>query len=102
MKVREEMGITNVKLMIPFCRTVEKGKKVLAVMADVGLRRGEQGLKVYVMCEIPANVILTEEFAEIFDTKILSAALQRKGPIKKGDVMKKYTLSGVIIGGCTA
>jgi pyruvate,water dikinase len=66
-KVREEMGLTNVKLMIPFCRTVEEGNKVLAVMAEAGLRRGEQGLEVYVMCEIPANVILTEEFAAIFD-----------------------------------
>jgi pyruvate,water dikinase len=66
-KVREEMGLTNVKLMIPFCRTVEEGKKVLAVMANAGLRRGENGLEVYVMCEIPANVILTEEFAQIFD-----------------------------------
>jgi pyruvate,water dikinase len=66
-KVREEMGLTNVKVMIPFCRTVEEGNKVLAVMADTGLRRGEQGLEVYVMCEIPANVILTEEFAAIFD-----------------------------------
>jgi pyruvate,water dikinase len=66
-KVREEMGLTNVKLMVPFCRTVEEGKKVLAVMAEAGLRRGENGLEVYVMCEIPANVILAEEFAEIFD-----------------------------------
>ena len=66
-KVREEMGLTNVKLMIPFCRTVEEGKRVLEVMAGAGLRRGENGLEVYVMCEIPANVILTEEFAEIFD-----------------------------------
>jgi pyruvate, water dikinase len=66
-KVREEMGLTNVKVMIPFCRTVDEGKKVLALMADAGLRRGEQGLEVYVMCEIPANVILAEDFAEIFD-----------------------------------
>jgi pyruvate,water dikinase len=66
-KVREEMGLTNVKLMVPFCRTVEEGQKVLAVMAEAGLRRGENGLEVYVMCEIPANVILTEEFAQIFD-----------------------------------
>ena len=66
-KVRSEMGLTNVKLMIPFCRTVEEGRKVLAVMADAGLRRGENDLEVYVMCEIPANVILTEAFAEIFD-----------------------------------
>lgn len=66
-KVREEMGLVNLKLMIPFCRTVEEGKRVLEVMADAGLRRGENGLEVYVMCEIPSNVILTEEFAQIFD-----------------------------------
>jgi len=66
-KVRGEMGLTNVKLMIPFCRTVDEGKKVLEVMAQAGLRRGDNGLEVYVMCEIPANVILAEEFAEIFD-----------------------------------
>ncbi|MGD9851705.1 MAG: phosphoenolpyruvate synthase [Nitrospirales bacterium] len=66
-KVREEMGLTNVKLMIPFCRTVEEGKKVLEEMAKHGLKRGDQGLEVYVMCEIPSNVILAEDFAEIFD-----------------------------------
>jgi pyruvate,water dikinase len=66
-RVREEMGLTNLKLMVPFCRTVEEGCKVLEVMAEAGLKRGENGLEVYVMCEIPANVILAEEFAEIFD-----------------------------------
>jgi len=66
-KVREDMGLTNVKLMIPFCRTVEEGKKVLAEMKKHGLQRGEKDLEVYVMCEIPSNVILAEEFAEIFD-----------------------------------
>jgi len=66
-RVREEIGLTNVKLMVPFCRTVEEGKKVLAVMSESGLGRGEQGLEVYMMCEIPANVILAEDFAEIFD-----------------------------------
>jgi pyruvate,water dikinase len=66
-KVRDEMGLTNVKLMVPFCRTVEEGKRVLAVMAEGGLRRGENELEVYVMCEIPSNVLCTEEFAEIFD-----------------------------------
>ncbi|MCI0701591.1 MAG: phosphoenolpyruvate synthase [Planctomycetia bacterium] len=65
--VREGMGLTNLKLMVPFCRTVEEGKRVLAVMAEAGLKRGENGLEVYVMCEIPSNVILTEEFAEVFD-----------------------------------
>jgi len=66
-KVREEMGLTNLKLMIPFCRTVEEGRRVLAEMESQGLRRGENGLEVYVMCEIPSNVILAEEFCGIFD-----------------------------------
>jgi pyruvate,water dikinase len=66
-KVRDEMGLKNVKLMVPFCRTVEEGRKVIAEMAKNGLRRGEDGLEIYVMCEIPSNVILAEEFAEIFD-----------------------------------
>ncbi len=66
-KVREEMGLTNVKLMIPFCRTVEEGKKVLREMERNGLKRGKNGLQVYVMCEIPSNVILADEFSKIFD-----------------------------------
>jgi pyruvate,water dikinase len=65
--VREEMGLTNVQVMIPFCRTVEEGRRVVAEMARHGLRRGERGLEVYLMCEIPSNVILAEEFAEICD-----------------------------------
>jgi pyruvate,water dikinase len=66
-KVREEMGLTNVKLMVPFCRTVNEGRRVQEVMAQHGLRRGENGLEIYVMCEIPSNVIAAAEFAEIFD-----------------------------------
>lgn len=66
-KVRDEMGLVNVKLMVPFCRTVEEGRKVLAEMEKHGLARGKRGLEVYVMCEIPSNVILAEEFAEVFD-----------------------------------
>jgi pyruvate,water dikinase len=66
-KVRDKMGLTNLKLMIPFCRTVEEGKRVIAEMEKHGLRRGENQLEVYVMCEIPSNVILADEFAEIFD-----------------------------------
>lgn len=65
--VRDEMGLTNVKLMIPFCRTVEEGKKVLKTMKEFGLESGKNGLEVYVMAEIPSNVILAKEFAEIFD-----------------------------------
>lgn len=65
--VREHMGLTNVKIMIPFCRTVEEGRRVLDEMAQYGLRRGERGLEVYLMCEIPSNVLLANEFAEHFD-----------------------------------
>jgi pyruvate,water dikinase len=61
------MGLTNVKVMIPFCRTIEEGRRVIAELGRNGLRRGERGLEVYVMCEIPNNVILAEEFAELFD-----------------------------------
>ncbi|MGA7392977.1 MAG: putative PEP-binding protein, partial [Terrimicrobiaceae bacterium] len=66
-KVRDEMGLKNLKLMVPFCRTVEEGRRVQAEMEKHGLRRGEDGLEIYVMCEIPSNVILADEFAEIFD-----------------------------------
>ncbi|GIX49435.1 MAG: phosphoenolpyruvate synthase [Candidatus Tectimicrobiota bacterium] len=66
-KVRQEMGLTNVKLMIPFCRTVEEARRVQEEMARHGLRRGEEGLELYVMCEIPSNVILADAFAEVFD-----------------------------------
>jgi pyruvate,water dikinase len=66
-QVREEMGLTNVVMMIPFCRTPEEADRVLEVMADNGLTRGVNGLKVYVMAEIPANIILAELFAERFD-----------------------------------
>ena len=66
-KVREEMGLRNVKLMIPFCRTVEEGRRVLDEMERNGLKRGQGGLEVYVMCEIPTNVILAREFASLFD-----------------------------------
>lgn len=66
-KVREDMGLENVKIMIPFCRTVEEGQKVIEIIEEHGLKRGEKGLEIYVMVEIPSNVILLEEFAEIFD-----------------------------------
>ena len=66
-KVREEMGFTNVKLMIPFCRTVEEGKKVVALMEEFGLKRGEHHLEIYVMAEIPSNVLQAPEFARVFD-----------------------------------
>jgi len=66
-KARDEMGLANIKVMVPFCRTVEEGRKVIKVMAENGLKRGMNELEVYVMCEIPSNVILADRFAEIFD-----------------------------------
>jgi pyruvate,water dikinase len=66
-KVREEMGLKNLIIMIPFCRRVAEGEKVLAEMAKNGLKRGEDGLEVYVMCEIPNNVIMMDEFSRLFD-----------------------------------
>ena len=66
-KVRNEMGLHNVKLMIPFCRTVEEGKKVIAEMAKNGLVQSENELEIYVMVEIPSNVLMADQFAQIFD-----------------------------------
>ncbi len=66
-KVRNEMGLNNVKLMVPFCRTIDEAKKVVDVLAQNGIVQGENGLELYMMVEIPSNVILIEEFGEIFD-----------------------------------
>jgi pyruvate,water dikinase len=66
-RAREEIGLTNVIIMIPFCRTPEEADKVLDVLAENGLKRGENGLEVYVMCEIPSNITLAEQFAQRFD-----------------------------------
>ena len=66
-RVREEMGFSNVILMIPFCRSIEEGERVLSTMEKYGLKRGEDGLQIYVMCEIPNNVILIDDFCELFD-----------------------------------
>ena len=67
LKVRDAMGLTNVKLMIPFCRTLQEGKKVIEEMKNYGLEQGVNNLEIYVMAEIPSNVLLAEQFAEIFD-----------------------------------
>jgi pyruvate,water dikinase len=66
-KARNEMGLTNIKAMVPFCRSLDEARQVLAVMAEAGLKQKENGFEVYVMCEIPANVILAEQFADLFD-----------------------------------
>ena len=66
-KARNEVGLSNIKVMVPFCRTPEEGKKVIETMKKFGLVQGEDGLEVYVMCEIPSNVICADQFADIFD-----------------------------------
>jgi pyruvate,water dikinase len=66
-KVREEFGLTNLKVMVPFCRTVEEGRRVVDEMRKNGLKQGKNGLQVYVMCEIPSNVVLADEFSKVFD-----------------------------------
>jgi pyruvate, water dikinase len=66
-RAREVMGLTNIKLMIPFCRRVEEGARVVERMRELGLERGKNGLEIYVMCEIPNNVLLIDEFSKIFD-----------------------------------
>ena len=66
-KARNEMGLTNIKPMIPFCRTPEEGRKVISVMNEYGLKQGENELEIYVMCEIPSNVIVADQFSEVFD-----------------------------------
>lgn len=66
-RVRDEMGLTNIKIMLPFVRTPEEGKKVIEIMNTQGLVQGENGLEIYAMCEIPANVILADKFLKIFD-----------------------------------
>ena len=67
LRAREDMGLTNIKPMIPFCRTVAEGEKVIALMAEHGLKQGENGLEIYAMCELPANVVFADEFLEVFD-----------------------------------
>lgn len=66
-KVRDKMGLKNIKIMIPFCRTLEEAKKVLDILSSAGLKRGKDGLEVYVMVEIPSNILLADEFAKLFD-----------------------------------
>ncbi|MGZ4089851.1 MAG: phosphoenolpyruvate synthase, partial [Bacteroidia bacterium] len=121
-KVRNEMGLSNVKLMIPFCRTVEEGKKVIDLMSEFGLKRGDNELEIYVMAEIPSNVILAEEFAKIFDgfsigsndltqltlgidrdSEIISDLFNERNEAAKwmiATVIKKAKRSGVKIGLC--
>jgi len=65
--LRDDMGLTNIKIMLPFVRTPDEGRKVISIMNSKGLVQGEKGLKLYAMCEIPANVILADEFLKVFD-----------------------------------
>jgi pyruvate, water dikinase len=66
-RVRDDMGLVNVKVMVPFCRRVDEAKSVIALMGDHGLERGRNGLEIYVMCEIPNNVLLIDQFSDHFD-----------------------------------
>lgn len=122
-KVREEMGLTNIKVMVPFCRSVEEGKKVVKIIEDNGLDRKKTGLEIYVMCEIPANVVLADEFLEVFDgmsigsndltqltlgidrdgnEKIKSIANENNEAVKEliAQVIKKCRAKGKYIGIC--
>lgn len=122
-QVREDMGLTNVKVMIPFCRTVEEGKKVLDVMSTYGLnRQKDQTLEIYMMVEIPSNVLLAEEFASLFDgfsigsndltqlvlgvdrdSAIISTIFSEQNPAVKqmiASVIRKAKESGTKIGLC--
>jgi pyruvate,water dikinase len=67
LRARRELGLTNIKVMIPFCRTVDEGRRVITAMAANGLRQGDDGLEIYAMCEIPSNAILADEFLRVFD-----------------------------------
>ena len=66
-RIRKEFGLVNVKIIIPFCRTVEEGKKVIEAMRVHGLEQGKDGLEVYAMCELPSNVVMASEFLQVFD-----------------------------------
>ena len=122
LKVRKTMGLNNLVLMVPFCRTTDEAHKVMQEFSKNGLERGEQGLKIYMMCEIPSNVILAEEFAEIFDgfsigsndltqlilgvdrdSEILSSLFDERNPaVKKmiGEVIHTCKKRGIKIGIC--
>ncbi len=121
-KLRDEMGLTNVKVMIPFCRTLEEGRKVIKVLAENGLIQGENNLEIYMMVEIPSNVILATEFAEIFDgfsigsndltqltlgvdrdSEIMATIFNENDPATKKMIeiaIKKANESGIKIGLC--
>lgn len=120
--VRNDMGLINIKLMIPFCRTVEEGQKVLDTMEEYGLKRGDNGLEIYVMAEIPSNILQAEEFARIFDgfsigsndltqltlgidrdNAIISHLFNEKNPSAKkliSSLIKKAKKAGVKVGLC--
>ena len=120
--VRDDFGLDNVKVMVPFCRTVEEGEKVVKIMAQNGLKKGENHLEVYVMCEIPSNVLLADQFCDIFDgfsigsndltqlilgvdrdSELVSHVYNERNDSVKGmiaDVIKKAKARGKKIGIC--
>jgi len=80
LKARNDMGLTNIKLMVPFCRTPEEGKKVIQVMRECGLVQGENGLELHVMCEIPSNIICADAFADISKRRRRKIGICGQGP----------------------
>ena len=82
-RVREDMGLTNVRIMVPFCRRVEEAQRVLDAMTSHGLKRGENGLEIYVMCEIPNNVIQIDAFAKLFDGFSIGSKLRIKCSLRQ-------------------
>jgi pyruvate, water dikinase len=121
-RVRETLGFTNLAVMIPFCRTVPEADRVLAAMASQGLVRGQDGLRVYMMCEVPSNVVLAEEFARRFDgfsigsndltqlvlgvdrdSEILARQFDERDPAVKAmiaDVIRRAQAAGITVGLC--
>src|SRR5581483_3813495 len=121
-RVREEMGFEHVKIMIPFCRTVHEAQKVVALMEKFGLKRGDNGLELYMMVEIPSNVVLAEKFAKYFDgfsigsndlTQLMLGADRDSGLLSEifdphdeavkymiSDVLEKANKTGTKIGLC--
>ena len=121
-RVRERLGFTNLAVMVPFCRTVPEADRVLAAMASHGLVRGQDGLLVYMMCEVPSNVVLAEEFARRFDgfsigsndltqlvlgvdrdSEILARQFDERDPAVESmiaDVIRRAQAAGITVGLC--
>lgn len=109
-RAREPTGLSNIVVMVPFVRTVDQADRVFGIMAEHGLVRGQDGLQVYMMCEIPANVILAQEFAERFDGFSIGSndltqlilGVDRDAAVRKAiaDVIRRAGAKGCKVGIC--